>query len=257
MARAILYDSTRCVGCRECEKACSSRWGLPYNEQIAAQEKVSAKKLVTIRTHGERFSRKACMHCQDPACVSVCPVGAFTKTAAGSVVYDETKCMGCRYCMAACPFEVPAYDWNSRMPKVSKCDLCSDREAAGLPTRCSEVCPAEASTTGDRDALVKEARKRIAENPGQYVDKIYGLQEVGGTSVLILSAVPFDQIGFRTDLPTRALPGYTWDVLQHIPDTVTVGGVFLSGIYWLTARKQKVAEAEGGGAKGFRKGERS
>lgn len=248
MARAILYDSTKCVGCRECEKACAARWGLPYDERIAAEEKVSAHKRMTIRTHGEKFSRKGCMHCQEPACASVCPVGAFTKTAAGAVVYDAAKCMGCRYCIAACPFQAPSYEWNSRLPKVVKCDLCSDRTAAGLPTRCSEACPVEATITGDRAELVKEARKRIAENPGQYVNRIYGLNEVGGTSVLMLSAAPFEEIGFRTDLPSRALPGYTWDVLQHIPDTVGVGGVLLGGLYWLTARKLKVAKVEGAGA---------
>ena len=257
MARAILYDSTRCVGCRECEKACSGRWGLEYNDQIAAVEKTSVQKLMTIRTHGEHFVRKSCMHCEEPACVSVCPVGAFTKTASGAVVYDGSKCMGCRYCMAACPFQAPAYEWNSRLPKVAKCDLCSDRAASGQPTRCSESCPAEATITGERDDLIREAKKRIAENPGQYVDRIYGVQEVGGTSVLMLSGVPFEQLGYRTDLPTRALPAYTWDVLQHIPDTVGVGGVLLSGIYWLTARKQKVAAAEGNGRTASRKGERS
>jgi formate dehydrogenase iron-sulfur subunit len=257
MARAILYDSTRCVGCRECEKTCSSRWGLPYNDKIAAEEKISSLKLTTVQTHGDKYSRKLCMHCLEPTCASVCPVGAFTRTALGPVTYDGSKCMGCRYCMAACPFQVPAYEWESRLPKVRKCDMCGDRAPAGQPTRCSQACPVEATITGDRAALLQEARQRIAQNPGQYVDRIYGVEEVGGTSVLLLSSVPFEQIGFRTDLPTRALPSYTWDALQHIPDVVAIGGVLLGCVYWLTARKLKVAETETGGAARSGKGMRS
>jgi formate dehydrogenase iron-sulfur subunit len=244
MARAVLYDSTRCVGCRECEKACSSRWNLTYNDKVAAEEKLSSHKLTTIRTYGEKFSRKMCMHCIEPTCASVCPVGAFTKTALGPVVYDEDKCMGCRYCMAACPYQVPVYEWDSRLPRVRKCDFCSDRAASGQPTRCSEACPMEASVTGDRDALIAEARKRIQEKPDQYHNQIYGLQETGGTSVLMLSSVPFDQIGFRTDLPNASLPDLTWQVLSHVPDVAVVGGVLMSGIYWLTSRRAEVATAE-------------
>jgi formate dehydrogenase iron-sulfur subunit len=230
---------------------------LPYNDKIAAEEKTSSLKLTTVRTHGEIFSRKLCMHCLEPTCASVCPVGAFTKTALGPVVYEADKCMGCRYCMAACPFQVPAYEWESRMPRVRKCDMCSDRTGAGSVTRCSEACPMEATVTGERAALIKEARKRIAGNPGQYVDRVYGIQEVGGTSVLMLSPAPFEQIGYRTDLPSRALPAYTWDVLQYIPDVVGIGGVLLGGVYWLTARKHKVAEAEAGIRPGAGEGVRS
>src|SRR5262245_48820515 len=133
MSRAMLYDATLCVGCRECEKACAERWHLPYNDEIAAVEKISAGKLTTIETHGDKFSRRLCMHCNEPTCVSVCPVGAFQKTKAGPVVYDESKCLGCRYCMLACPFRAPSYEWASITPRVRKCDLCADRLAAGKP----------------------------------------------------------------------------------------------------------------------------
>jgi formate dehydrogenase iron-sulfur subunit len=251
MAKAILYDSTACVGCRECESACSARWKLPYNEKIAAEEKVSAHKLTAVRTHGEKFSRKLCMHCVDPACVSVCPVGALQKTAAGPVVYDENKCMGCRYCMVACPFEVPTYEWNATLPKVRKCDMCADRTAKDSVTRCTEACPAEATLTGERDQMIAEAKKRMAENPGKYQPKIYGLEEAGGTSVFVISDVPFDQLGYKTNVPTRALPEYTWAVLQHIPDITAVGGVLLGGVYWISHRREAVAAAEGS-AKGGR-----
>ena len=247
MAKAILYDSVLCVGCRACEEACSARWKLPYNEQIAAEETTSAHKLTAVRTFGERYSRKLCMHCVDPACASVCPVGAFEKTAAGPVVYHADRCMGCRYCMMACPFQVPTYEWDARLPKVKKCDMCSDRVPAGGVTRCSEACPAEATITGEREELIQIAKKRIEESPAEYNKAIYGLQEVGGTSVLMIGAVPFDQLGFRSDLPKEALPQYTWAALQYVPDVVVLGSALLGGVYWITHRREEVARAEGEG----------
>jgi len=245
MAKAVLYDSTLCVGCRQCEEACSTRWKLPYDEKIAAEEKLSSHKLTAVRTYGERFSRKLCMNCLDPACASVCPVAALRKTAAGPVIYEEDRCMGCRYCMAACPFQVPAYEWEARLPKVRKCDMCSDRVPGGGVTRCSEACAYEATITGERDDLIALARKRIQEKPAEYYPKIYGVQEVGGTSVLILSAVPFEQIGYNTKLSKTALPQYTWNALQHVPDVVVMGSVLMGGIHWISHRKEEVARKEG------------
>lgn len=244
--KAVLFDSTLCVGCRSCESACSEKWGLPYNETIAAEEKLSAHKLTTIKTHadGERFSRRLCMHCQEPACASVCPVGALSKTALGPVVYDADKCIGCRYCMTACPFGVPSYEWTSRLPKVKKCDGCFDRKAQGKPTVCSEACPAGATVTGERDELIREANRRIAEKPGEYHPRIYGVDEVGGTATFFLSAVPFEQLGLRTDLPRHALPQLTWNVLSTVPDVAVAGSVLLGGVYWITHRREAVAKAE-------------
>lgn len=252
MAKAVLYDSTLCIGCKACETACAERWGNPYDDTIAAQEHLSAQKLTAIETHGERFSRRMCMHCAEPTCASVCPVGALHKTALGPVVYDADKCMGCRYCMQACPFQVPAYEWNARLPRVRKCDMCYDRQMAGKPTACSEACPAEATITGDRSSLVAEAKRRLAENPDKYYQRIYGLEEAGGTSVLFLSAVPFQQIGLRTNLPNEPIPALTWRVLSLVPDVVTVGTTLLGGIWWITNRRDEVAKAEGRG-----KGKRS
>lgn len=244
MARAILYDSVLCVGCRQCEATCSERWKLPYSEKVAAEEYTSAHKVTAVRTFGERFSRKLCMHCIDPACASVCPVAALQKTAAGPVIYLEDRCMGCRYCMTACPFQVPSYTWNEILaPKVSKCDMCSDRP--GKPTRCSEICPVEATITGDREELIDIAKKRMKESPGTYYPAIYGIQEAGGTSVLVVSAVPFDQIGYNVQVPKEALPLTTWAALQHIPNIVVSGSVLMSGIYWLNNRKEDVAREEG------------
>ena len=249
MSRAVLYDSTLCVGCRACEQACASRWGLPYNDKIGAEERLSAHKLTTIKTSGDKYSRRLCMNCEEPACVSVCPVGALKKTALGPVTYDASKCMGCRYCLIACPFQVPVYEWSSRLPRVRKCDLCYERQAAGKVTACTEACPTNATICGERNALIAEAKRRIAEKPGQYYPHIYGLREAGGTSVLFLSPVNFAQLGLKTDLPNDALPVLTWHALSHVPDMVSVGAVLMGGIYWITHRREAVARAEKAEAK--------
>ena len=147
------------------------------------------------------------MHCQDPTCVSVCPVGAFTKTAAGPVVYAEDRCMGCRYCMMACPFGVPRYEWNKVWaPRVKKCRMCAPRQAKGLKPACTEVCPVQAGVFGEREDLLREAENRLKQEPTKYIQHIYGKQEVGGTSVLYLSAVPFEELGLPDNLPHDALP---------------------------------------------------
>ena len=247
MVKALLYDSTLCVGCRACESACAEKWGLPYNEKIGAEEKLSAHKLTTIKTHGERFSRRLCMHCNEPTCASVCPVGAFRKTALGPVVYDENKCIGCRYCMLACPFGAPSYEWSSRQPRVKKCDFCFERQKAGKPTACTEACPTQATISGDREAIVAEAKRRIAEKPDQYYPRIYGLEDAGGTSVLFLSAVPFEQLELRTRLPQEPLPPLTWRALSLVPDIASAGAVLLGGIWWITHRREEVARVEGNG----------
>jgi formate dehydrogenase iron-sulfur subunit len=244
MSRAILYDSTLCVGCRECEKACAERWNLPYNDAVASEEKISAHKLTTIKTHGERYSRRLCMHCNEPSCASVCPVGALQKTALGPVVYDQGRCIGCRYCMLACPFQAPAYEWSSRTPRVRKCDMCYDRVKAGKPTACSEACPTQATISGQRDELIAEAKRRIAEKPDQYYGRVYGIEEAGGTSVLFLSGVPFEQAGLKTKLPQEPLPMLTWRALSLVPDVVSAGGALLGGVYWITHRREQVAAAE-------------
>lgn len=248
MPKALLFDSTACVGCKECESACATANGLPYDETIAAEKKTSAHKYTSVVDHGdEKYMRSLCMHCDDPSCASVCPVGALVKTAAGPVTYDADKCMGCRYCMVACPFDVPKYEWSKAIPAVRKCIMCADRVAAGGQTACSEACPTGATIFGERDELLSEARKRIRENPGHYVNHIYGEREVGGTSVLKIAGQPFATFGMRTNLGNDALPQLTGRVLEHIPDVVTVGATLLGGIYWITNRRDVVASVEKNG----------
>ncbi len=244
MSKGILYDATLCIGCKQCEQGCAAENGLPYDDKIADQAYTSEHKYTAIMTKGDKFMRKLCMNCDDPACASVCPVGAMKKTSLGPVTYDKSKCMGCRYCMAACPFSVPKYEWEKAIPGVRKCIMCSKRVAEGKQTACAEICPTGATKFGDRDQLLEEAKKRVHDNPGKYVNHIFGETEVGGTSILLLSSIGVENFGFRKDLTERALPLYTYQVLSRIPDFVPLFGTMLGGIYWISHRRQDVAAAE-------------
>jgi len=244
MSKAILYDATLCVNCKQCESACAQKNHLPYDDKVAAEPVQSDHKYTVVLARNDKYMRRLCQHCEEPACVSVCPVGALQKTALGPVTYDVSKCMGCRYCMAACAFAVPKYEWSKLNPKVQKCIMCPDRVAAGQPTACAEACPTGATKFGDRDALVAEAEERIRANPNQYVPHIYGLHEVGGSSVLLLSSIDFGEFGLPMNLPTDPLPQRTFEVLSKIPDFVPLWGLFLGGVWWITHRRDEVAEAE-------------
>lgn len=242
--KALLIDVTLCVGCGACGDACREQNKLPEVTDELNKNILSDKNYTALEEHGEYFVRRMCQHCEDPSCVSVCPVGAFTKTKFGPVIYDESKCLGCRYCMQACPFQVPRYEWGSLTPRVRKCVMCYDRIKQGGTTACAEACPTGATIFGDREELLEIARQRILDNPDQYHPLIYGEKEVGGTSVLYLSPVPFEELGFRNSLPMKGMPNYTWEALSKIPSVVVVGGVMLSGFYWLTNRKNEIAKEE-------------
>lgn len=244
MSKAILYDATMCIDCKLCEQACAQRNGLPYDDAIAAEEQRSEHKFTAVMAKGDKYMRRLCMNCLDPTCASVCPVGAMRKTAEGPVTYDVSRCIGCRYCMVACPFSVPKYEWDKTNPRVRKCDMCADRVMAGQQTACADACPTGATKFGERDALIAEAKDRIAKNPGQYLNHIYGLEEVGGTSVLLLSSVPFEEFGYPSGLSAEPMPSLTHRALAHVPDVLTLGAILLGGIWWITNRRSEVAVAE-------------
>ncbi|MEK6571008.1 MAG: 4Fe-4S dicluster domain-containing protein [Bacteroidota bacterium] len=237
---AILVDITKCIGCGACQLACKEKNRLPEGEE----QKLSSTAYTVIEEKDGVNVRRLCMHCESPTCASVCPVGAIQKTSYGPVVYTPDKCIGCRYCMQACPFQVPRYEWDNSTPKMQKCNLCYDRIADGLPPACVEACPTGASIFGDRDEILQEARRRIHENPDQYVQYIYGESEVGGTSVLYLSSVPFGSLGFKTDISKEPLPMLTLEALSKIPSVVFAGGVFLYGVWWITNRRKEVRKLE-------------
>jgi len=240
MSVGLLFDSTKCIGCGGCTAACKEQNKLP----MPIEPVTTAYTWTIVEKREGTFVRRLCMHCLEPTCVSVCPVGALQKSASGGVDYDAGKCIGCRYCIMACPFGVPKYQWDRAIPVVGKCVLCPDRVKAGLATACATVCPTGATLFGERDALVREARARIDAEPAKYVDHVYGLEEAGGTSVLMLSGVPFDRLGMKTDLPRQPLPLLTWQILSKVPDFVILAGAFLFGLHWITHRRDDVRRAE-------------
>jgi formate dehydrogenase iron-sulfur subunit len=185
--KAMLIDITLCIGCNNCQDACKSENKLPGG----AESSLSPTAYTALEEHDGVMVRRMCQHCESPSCASVCPVGAFEKTPEGPVVYDESKCIGCRYCMQACPFQVPRYEWASTRPRVQKCRFCYGRLKNGLKPVCAEACPTGATTFGSREEMLREALSRLQSEPGDYVNRIYGQSEVGGTSILYLSKVPF------------------------------------------------------------------
>jgi formate dehydrogenase iron-sulfur subunit len=231
-------DITKCIGCRSCEQACKQVHGFPAE----SEPKLSPTNLTVIEEHGPKFVRKMCNHCQEPACASACLVGALKKTALGPVTYDAAKCIGCRYCLVACPFGVPRYEWSKLVPYVKKCDMCAERQVKGQLPACVEACPVQASISGTREEILEEAQRRIL-NDSKYVKHIYGSEEAGGTSVFFISDVPFEKLGF-TAPPKQALPLLTATALGDGPTVILVGGALLSGLYWITQRRALVALAE-------------
>lgn len=223
-----LVDLTRCVGCRKCEQACNEVNHLPEPEKpfddLTIMDKLRRPDhdtyTVVNRYYTGRldnrdrlvptFVKVQCMHCQDPACVSACITGALTKKENGTVHYDVDKCIGCRYCMAACPFEIPAYEYHEPItPRVRKCTFCYERvEQDGKLPGCVSICPVEAISFGKRNDLLKQAHGRIDSDPAKYVDHVYGEHEVGGTSWLYVSGVSFGKVGFN-DMPTEPMPKVT------------------------------------------------
>ena len=205
-AVGMLYDSTRCVGCRACVHKCKEANGLPFDRDVIdgvaydAPNDLSGTAKTVIRLYAEgdqqAFVKAQCMHCIDASCVSACMLGALQKREYGVVTYERDRCVGCRYCMVACPFNVPKFEWNSAVPQIVKCEMCAHRYKEGKGPACAEVCPRQAIQFGKLKDLKVEARKRIESHPGRYQPRIFGETEVGGTQVLYLAGVPFEKLGF-------------------------------------------------------------
>jgi formate dehydrogenase iron-sulfur subunit len=254
----VLVDTTLCVGCRACELACNEvNVDLPLRPEgyfkdtsvFEHRRRMDASAFTVVNRYQPETSNTPvhvkfqCMHCLDAACVSACLVGALARDANGAVIYDEAKCIGCRYCMAACPFQVPAYEYERVLtPRIRKCTFCFDtRLSHGEIPACVEACPMRVMSFGMRDDLIALARERIRKNPDRYAQHIYGEHEAGGTAWMYLTPSPFEQL----DLPRlgyHPLPGYT-EPIQHalfkwfLPPL----GLFaaLAGAMWYNKRKTK------------------
>jgi Fe-S-cluster-containing dehydrogenase component len=257
-ARGVLVDTTLCVGCRACEAACAEANTLagpekPGDDTVFAALRTTGPEAFTVvnrakvRSPGgeERFAKAQCMHCVAPACASGCVVRALEKTPAGPVVYHADRCLGCRYCMIACPFGVPKYTFSSATPLVKKCTFCAARQAKGLPPACTEACPSGALTFGKRADLIEEAKARIYRNPEKYVHRIYGEDEAGGTSWLYISDVPFESLGLPQNIENRSYPEMADGALSAVPFVITLWPPLLMGLYTFSKRRDEVAAEEG------------
>ncbi len=237
----ILYDSFLCVGCQECEKGCAKANNLPEpTDELKANvtRKLSEKQRTVINTittsKGESYQKKQCMHCAEPACAAACLTQAMYKTKEGPVIWRGDKCMGCRYCMVSCPFDIPKFEYHSANPKIEKCTMCYEsRLKNGIVPACVEICPAGALKFGTRRELIKEARKRIAESPKDYNDYIYGEHEAGGTSFMSLTAVPYKELKLKA-VQLKSYPEMTKGFLYSVPSVFVLWPAILLGIYSAT-----------------------
>jgi formate dehydrogenase iron-sulfur subunit len=239
----VLVDTTLCVGCRACEAACAETNGNPpppEGADVFAKRRETSETAFTVVNKAEdtkRFAKRQCMHCIAPACAAACPVRALDKKPEGPVTYDPTNCLGCRYCMIACPFEIPKYEYSSNTPRVRKCSFCAPRQAAGLKPACAEVCPSGALTFGRRGDLLEMAKTRIYTNPDRYIHHVYGEHEAGGTSWLYISDVPFEKLALRTGMPDEKYPALVAGALGAPPFVMTLWPPLLMGIYAFSKRR--------------------
>jgi len=258
-AVGVLVDTTRCVGCRGCEAACSEANRLaspekPGDEAVFAARRRTGPTSFTVVNKStakspsgeDRYAKTQCMHCVTPACASGCVVKALEKTASGPVVYHEDRCLGCRYCMIACPFGVPKYEYTKAAPLVRKCTFCAARQEKGLPPACTDACPSGALTFGKRADLLEEAKTRIYQNPSRYVHEIYGEDEAGGTSWLYISDVPFASLALPTEVARQSYPEMADGALSAVPFVVTLWPPLLMGLYTFSKRRDDVAGRENG-----------
>jgi len=243
MKTAILTDTTKCIGCRECVVACKKvnhlqnyiprRWDL--DDGLSARNWTSL-----IGEPTDKYVRKQCRHCLEPACVASCPVGALHKTEIGAVTYDSSKCLGCRYCMMACPFGIPRYDWDRIVPYIRKCILCYDRIKSGGQPACTESCPTKATIFGDRDELLADAHRRTGKTPGKYLGTVWGESEVGGTSVLYISDIDLSFLTYGEHLGNTPLSQATRAAMELVPFAFLGVGAAMTGVGWIIGRRMKL-----------------
>lgn len=243
---AILVDVTRCTGCERCVSACVEAhhldpW-LAERDRASVKDGLSSHRLLSIESLGNgRFARKSCMHCLEPSCASACIVGALKKTPEGPVTYDPEKCIGCRYCMMACPFHVPRSEWDKAIPFIKKCDMCVDRLREGKLPACVEACPNKVLEYGDRADLLRKAH--LAIRKGGYLPRVWGEEALGGTSLLYISDVDLSPLGWPGE-NASAIPSLTEPLIRKTPFIgMTVLGSLL-GVNWIIRRRMALSGEE-------------
>jgi len=277
-AVGMLYDSTVCVGCKACVSACKQYnetpasfsatdelWDNPLDNDPKTYNLIKLYKDGTgavkdRENDGHAYVKRQCMHCVDPACVSACPVTALTKDPKSGVVsYNKDACIGCRYCQVACPFNVPKFEFEKAIPQIRKCQLCSHRLEKGQIPACCEFCPTGACIFGKVDDLLVEAKKRLQYKVGssqvyaverlggkavtervvtQYVQKVYGEQDGGGTQVLYLAGLPFEKLGLPALEETS--DAKRSETIQHtIYKGMIAPIVFLGGLVYVVHKNSK------------------
>ncbi len=261
-AMSVLVDTTFCIGCRKCEFGCNQANNLPSqplkafdDKSVFKQHRRPSESAYTVVNSIDApevspspiYLKVQCMHCNDPACASACIVGALKKNEKGPVVYDAWKCIGCRYCMVACPFQIPGYEYaNALTPQVRKCTFCLERVTKeGKKPGCVEICPNEALTFGNRKDILELAHNRIMQSPGRYVNHVYGEKEIGGTSWMYISGVDFE----KTELPrleNENIPDKT-EIIQHGIFKSFVPPVALYGLLGLVMYSLRKRNSAGGG----------
>ena len=248
--RGVLVDTTKCIGCRACEAACaeantlSGQVALDDAAAFAKPRKTDTASFTVVNKAAvaspARFVKQQCMHCVEPACASACLARALDKTPTGPVVYHKDRCLGCRYCMVACPFDVPKYEYEKALPYVRKCTFCADRQEKGEAPACTSVCPSGALTFGSRNALLDTARERLYAKDSTYVRHIYGENEVGGTSWMYITDIPLEKLGLPTEVGSYAYSSLTQASLAAVPFVLTLWPPLLMGIYSFSKRRNDV-----------------
>jgi formate dehydrogenase iron-sulfur subunit len=231
----FLIDASLCIDCRACLVACSVENNVSMKHTRIWINETGVRG---IFPELERYSAPFhCMHCVDPSCVSACTVGALKQNEDGIVVYDQDRCIGCRYCMYACPFEVPHFEWEKRLALIVKCDLCLNRLADnGIPA-CAATCPTGAIQFGGWQEMLELAHVRIKQQPDRYIDHVYGEKENGGTSTFYISPVPFEELDFPA-AECGESPAHFNRLVTHGTPTVAAGvALGMAGIYHAIKRQ--------------------
>ncbi len=255
----LLHDTTLCVGCRSCEEACKEVNGhppieTPINDKTVFDEhrRVTPDGFTVVNRHRKGngrtppvYRKHQCMHCNEPCCASVCLVHAFEKTPEGPLLYDPDVCLGCRYCVMACPYHALSYEYDHPFdPKVMRCTMCYPRIKEGKQPGCAEACPTGAIVYGKRKDLIEVAEERIRKSPDRYIDHVFGQHEFGGTSWLILSGVPFAELGLHEGVTHESLPSIGTSYLSVVPLVVTIYPGLLMAFYAFSKRKDKLAQQD-------------